>query len=107
MDGDILTTKTADGVFELVFKGGDLVIGDASEQHVANVLEANKGNFRRRPTLGADLHNLLDSPANPIVTENVIKNELLKDGYSLEELEISDNKIEIKKVNLTKKRNVL
>ncbi len=95
-------------VFDLVFSQGDLVVAEANEQHIAAILDANKGVFIRRPTLGADLFKFLDAPENSILSiENTIKNELVKDIFLLKELNINGSDIEVVDVQLKNVSDVL
>ena len=80
------------------FKDGDFKLGDAPEQHLAAILNASKGNFRKNPTLGVDIINDLDSPQDVRQLEQKIRVETGKDGYSVKEMQIITDDLEIKNI---------
>lgn len=85
LEGDILVNKD----FQIIFKNGDFAFGDAPKQHIAGILEASVGNWREHPTLGANLFKQIDSPNDIRELEQIIRLALQKDGYVIDELELS------------------
>lgn len=89
-EGDILLNSDN----EVIFKDGDVVIGNASEQHINAIIATAKGNWRKYPTLGVDLHKKIDSPTDIREIEQDAKLGLELDGYVLKELEVTTNNID-------------
>ena len=92
--GDILLS---DG--KIVSRNGDLIHGDAQEQHLGALLDAHTGNFRRYPTLGANLDLDIDAPLNSRLIASKIASVLFLDGWSVGRLNISTNNLE--RINIT------
>lgn len=84
--GDILLnddseiTGTADG---------DLSSGSGKEQQVGAIINASTGNFRRNPTLAANLAEDLDGPVNSREISSKIQDAIFLDGWELRDLEIT------------------
>ena len=96
LEGDIILGQNN----QITFKNGDINIGDAKEQHVAAILNASKGNFRRHPTLGVDIVKKIDSPQDLRLLEQDIRIELEKDGYQLKEMDITTSNNEITNIKI-------
>ena len=85
LHGDILLTNSGDiqGTAD-----GDLASGDATEQQTGAILNASAGNFRKYPTLGANLAAKEDAPNNTRAVVLSVKNSLYLDGWKAEQLRI-------------------
>ena len=101
-EGDIILDS--DGLMQ--FESGDLKIDNGIEQHLSAIMQASKGNFRRFPTLGADIIKDVDSPQSIRELEQKIRIEMEKDGYSLKEMDIITESNEIKKIYIMKAEKV-
>lgn len=88
MQRDIL--QTADGDIKLV--DGDIVWGDASEQHQKDLLEARHGDIRTRPDVGVGIEDFL-SDDNPDDLYRRIRVEYAADGLKIKSLKIDNGKI--------------
>lgn len=82
-NGDILLR---DG--RIFGQNGDLAHGEAPEQIIGAIMNASPGNFRRHPTLGANLIKQVNGPLNSRDIVARIQNALRLDGWRLEELNI-------------------
>lgn len=89
--GDILLDN--DSV--MLFKDGDLVLGDAPGQQTGAILNANSGNFRRWPTLAANVDKRLDGPNNSRDIVSDVQTALSLDGWSVSDLDIGGDKDEV------------
>ncbi len=58
MAKDLLLDQTGD----LLFKNGDLVIGESDQQHVQDMLITNVGSNKAAPLFGIGLINYLNAP---------------------------------------------
>jgi hypothetical protein len=78
-----------DGTDDLVIQGGDLLLGDATRQHQADVIVAGKAWYHHAPGLGADINRqLLTQPgANGVM--GTIRTELFRDGLPTEGLRLT------------------
>jgi hypothetical protein len=52
---------------ELLIRNGDLVIDDASQQHIALLLLSNQGDFKQHPLTGIGIMKYLNSPLNATI----------------------------------------
>ena len=75
--------------FNIFGINGDLATGEVPEQHIGAILNAAKGNFRRYPTLGADIMKQADGLSNSRDIVAIVQNELYKDGWRLDDIEIT------------------
>lgn len=89
-NGDILLNN---GV--IFGRNGDLAHGDGTEQIVGAILNASPGNFRRYPTLGANLARQINGPLNTRDIVARVQNSLRLDGWRLEELNIETEQDEL------------
>ena len=67
---------------------GDLSNGDAKEQQLGAIMEATSGNFRRNPTLAANLAENLDGPVDSREIASKIQDAIFIDGWVLRDLSI-------------------
>lgn len=96
--GDILLNDN-----EIYGDNGDLATGNGKEQQVGAILNANSGNFRRYPTLAANLAEKLEGPSNSRDIAANVNNALFLDGWRANEMEINndleDSEVTIKSVD--------
>ena len=85
------------GFGDIVLKGdtiqgtndGDLKTGDAVEQQTGAILRATFGNFRKYPTLGANLPLQLEGSAGSRAVAGQVVESLQLDGWRVDEMDIS------------------
>jgi len=89
---DILLDDTTD---DLLYKNGDLVMGDPTKQHQKHLLIANKGEYKQYPTVGVGIMNfMMDENPDDMVRE--IRREFARDGMVVNDLKINgDGKLTI------------
>ena len=85
-NGDILLRDGA-----IFGRNGDLAHGEAPEQILGAILNANAGNFRKYPTLGADLIKQVNGPVNSRDIVARVQNSLRLDGWRLEQLNLEED----------------
>jgi hypothetical protein len=68
---------------------GDLASGNGKEQQIGAIINASTGNFRRNPTLAANLAEDLDGPVNSRQIASKIQDAVFLDGWELRELDIT------------------
>lgn len=82
---DFLLDDTGD----LLIENGDFAIGLSDEQHVSDIVSANKGDYRQFPTVGADLSKFLNKQDNNISQlKRDIQVNLEADGYRVKNFSI-------------------
>jgi hypothetical protein len=79
---------------ELACVNGDMVTGDATWQHQADLLMANEGSFKETPTTGVGLDNFLNSE-DPAEMLRKIRIQFQKDGMEVTKVDYNTN-LEIK-----------
>lgn len=84
LHGDILLNSDN----EIFGQNGDLAQGDAIEQQTGAILNANSGNFRKWPTLAANLVLSIDGPLNTREIVGSVQNSLFLDGWRADRLNI-------------------
>lgn len=47
---------------DLLIQNGDFVIADSDEQHIQDIIQANKGDFREAPLLGGEIDAYRNAP---------------------------------------------
>lgn len=62
MVGMLIDPETGD----LMVRGGSLVLGDNTGQVAQAVLQANRGEFKEHPLLGAEIVKLKNGPGDPM-----------------------------------------
>lgn len=73
---------------------GDLNTGDAREQQIGAIINASSGNFRRHPTLSADLAMELDGPVDSRRIGRKVANAAYLDGWQVGRINISTEDLE-------------
>lgn len=76
---DILLDKENGG---LLFKDGDLVIGDSTQQNQRLLLVSNLGDFKANPTVGVGVLDFLDDE-NPTDLIREIRKQYSADGMQI------------------------
>lgn len=91
MPQDILVDEN----FDLLFRNGDLVIGESTYQHQQILLLANKGEIRDFPQRGVGVAGwLLDDQSGNLNGE--IKREFQADGMDVQSVNTRSGRINVK-----------
>lgn len=88
---DILLDKNDD----LLFANGDFVIGGSHIQEVSIILELNKGELKMDTVLGCNLISHKNSVLSSVELKNIIKNNLKRDGKTVNKISVENNQIQI------------
>jgi len=75
--------------FDLLIQGGDFVQGMANNNHTNIILKSAKGEMRQFPLLGAAINSYIGSSSDIDIIENAIKNELIKDSFTVVEIDVN------------------
>ena len=75
---------------DLLFADGDLLVSEASEQQVQNILQAAPGQFRNSPLVGLDVTSLQNATVNRESLKGEIKLQLSSDGFNVRQVRIAD-----------------
>ena len=70
---------------DLACEDGDFVIGDATLQHQADLLEAGEGEYKQSPTVGVGLRDFLNDEDTTEVLRK-IRLQFVRDGMNITEL---------------------
>jgi hypothetical protein len=81
--------------FDLDVKDGDFVIGVSDLQHIANILEAEKGQFRQTPLVGVGVLKMINGPISGAEKRD-IKMQLQGDGYQTKEVVFKEGLLKIR-----------
>ncbi len=82
---DLLLTDDLD----LRIEGGDLVLGESTEQHLRLLLESDKGDWRATPYVGVGIRTLLLEDASPLAIQQEIQDQVTTDGARVRDLAIT------------------
>jgi hypothetical protein len=84
MRTDLITGEDGD----LVFEGGDILVGESDNQHVQSILYAAPGHYRQWPFLGANAKELINGPSavQLLSWRAIVARHLTSDGYQLDGL---------------------
>jgi hypothetical protein len=63
---------------DIAVADGDLVIGFSDEQHVQDILVANKGDYKENPVTGVGIINYLDAPFSLKERDNLRRGIMLQ-----------------------------
>lgn len=74
---------------DLLIQGGDLVVGESTRQHQADVIVAGKAWYHHAPGLGADANRQLLAHPGTNGVIGTIRTELLRDGLPTEGLRMN------------------
>lgn len=84
--GDILLKDN-----KIFGRNGDLAHGDGQEQFLGAIIEATPGNFRKYPTLAANLVTDINSPLDSRRIAAKVQNAIFLDGWRGIELRIEQS----------------
>jgi phage baseplate assembly protein W len=74
---------------DLLIINGDFVLADSEEQHIRDIIQANKGEFRENPLMGAGIQNYINAPGNNLEAfKGAVRKSLMLDNYSINSLSI-------------------
>lgn len=82
MGKDILIDETGN----YLIANGDFVIGESTDQEVAEILTMSSGECKEDPIIGADLITLIKSNASTLDVRRAAKLHLARDGKNYDEL---------------------
>lgn len=83
-----------DDAGDLLFKDGDLVVGDSDEQHIKDIIELNKGGDRENILLGADAIKFVKSSGRRNEFVAAVKSELKADSYNGVQIEFLSDRLD-------------
>ena len=87
---DILT----DNYNDLKIQGGDLVVADSNEQHISDLLIAERGHYKQAPRTGAGIKQLLNGSLTA-VEKRKLRLQLKADGYEAMQMSLKNNTFKI------------
>lgn len=73
---------------DLVIRGGDFLVQDSDAQHIQHILQADRGQWRQWPLVGAGLMRALNSPSRVQELKQLIKLQLKADNMLTQRLKI-------------------
>lgn len=79
---DILLDETGD----LLFKNGDLVVGESELQDVGLILRTNQGEWKETPIIGANLVKEIRGNENKLKRERNLRIQLKLDGKNYDDI---------------------
>lgn len=82
---DILLNTDGD----LLIRNGDLVVGNSDDQNVSDILQSQKGDYKRSPQIGLNAINFLSSTQNGQDIKTQVKLQLQLDGFTVQDVKIT------------------
>lgn len=80
---------------DLIIKNGSFDIGNSDAQEQGRIIEAFPGEYKRTPLVGVGIEQYLNASIPKNTLRRIIKKELVKDGFKVSEIKISDDFSEI------------
>lgn len=78
---------------DLQIKNGDLVLGDATQQHTVDIVSHWKGWNHFQPTTGVGIARYLNDTQSAVGLTQNIRTELERDGQVVEAVRLTNNNI--------------
>jgi len=73
----------------LLIRSNDLVIGDSDNQNISDILNAEKGEFKRSVQIGVGANNLINSAIDIQAIKSIITLNLSLDGFNVSDVDIT------------------
>lgn len=86
---DILDNENGD----LLIRNGDIVLGDGGQQHIQDILMAQKGHYSQSPAVGVGIESWLKGNSDLLRRE--IRLQLENDGFNVKQIIINNGEINI------------
>lgn len=100
--GDVLL----DDESNILVSAGDLVGGNNQEQAIGAIVNANSGNFRKWPTLAANLASEIAGPLNSRNISAKVQNSAFLDGWRVDKLQIDTPDLESVEVTVVEAEKI-
>lgn len=81
--------------WDLAIKEGDFVVGVSDIQHIAHIILADKGQFRRTPFVGVGVLKMLNGPVSG-QERREINLQLQSDGYKPKEVLFQEGMLKVR-----------
>ena len=78
---------------DLLFKNGDLAIGESEMQDVGLILQSNQGQWKGEPVIGTNLVKEIRGGENPLRRERNLRIQLKLDGKNYDAIK---NKLKVR-----------
>jgi hypothetical protein len=79
-----------DGDWDLLIENGDLIIGNANQQHIALIVVTGPGHWKENPFLGFNAVFYEGSNANPAEMKANLSEQIRSDNGMLNQLKVSN-----------------
>lgn len=89
-DIDYITNEAGD----LIIENGDFKKGNATSQHIRNILQAAPGHYRQYPVIGADINQVVNIGLDDSIKKQ-IRYHLKLDGYEVKDIKEVNGEIVI------------
>jgi len=80
---------------ELIFRNGDLFIGDSTQQHQDDIILSQKGHYKQNPYIGVGIQDFILDDASDEEIIATIQQQFELDGMKINDLKIDNGNIEI------------
>ncbi len=81
--------------YDLKIQNGDFVIGNSETRHVEHLLLSFQGEWKESPLTGCNIKNAKNGSINRMLDRH-IRIQLEADGFDLEEMNLSEQGVQIK-----------
>ena len=99
---DIILDKTT---YDLVFTtGGDFTVAVSEQQEVNLLLNTALGNWFEHPLVGVGIMNFLASSEDPLILKALIRDQMVADGFIIEDIKVKGTTIDNIDVQITAHR---
>lgn len=80
--------------YDLKIQNGDFVIAESSQQEANLIINTALGNWFEYPLVGVGITNYLASSITALTLENLIKQQLIVDGFIVQSISVAGSTIE-------------
>jgi hypothetical protein len=74
---------------DLLIRDGDFVIGDSDAQNITDIIQSEKGEFKRSPQIGVGSNNFINSVIDVENIKSIVTLNLELDGFNVQNVEVS------------------
>ncbi|MBD2769696.1 oxidase [Hymenobacter sp. BT664] len=80
---------------DLDIQGGDLVVGESTQQNQKLILQSNPGEWRAAPLVGVGIQNMIEDDAPSAAISSSIQAQFEADGMEVDHINLSGATLDV------------